>query len=224
MTRWSADLTQADIDRINARNRASRIHVSDSNGNIIKQETDESRAKRSSESLDFRGSSVLQDDSDAGLYHEPQEPRNQGVLPSMRGVYEERGKGLHGAGVPAVDSPALSRGGGVSITLPWPPSVNHYWMQAKNGHRYIGPDGLKFRSEVRMRAHGMPMVRGGVSVEIVAHPPDKRRRDIDNLLKSAIDALQHAGLIEDDSNVEFLTIRRSDRIKGGAVQVEIRRA
>ncbi len=70
----------------------------------------------------------------------------------------------------------------------------------------------------------MPLMTGPVSVSVVAHPPDKKRRDLDNLLKSLLDALQHAGLIEDDSNVTDLRIARADHVRDGAVEVTIRRA
>ena len=54
-----------------------------------------------------------------------------------------------------------------------------------------------------------------------AFPPDRRRRDLDNLLKPALDALQHAGVYEDDSQVDWLVARRRapDRPRG---HVEIR--
>jgi crossover junction endodeoxyribonuclease RusA len=54
-----------------------------------------------------------------------------------------------------------------------------------------------------------------------AYPPDHRRRDIDNLIKATADALQHAGVYEDDSQVDLLVVRRCepDRPRG---HVEVR--
>jgi crossover junction endodeoxyribonuclease RusA len=40
---------------------------------------------------------------------------------------------------------------------------------------------------------------GTVEVGVVAYPPDKRRRDLDNILKCVNDALTHLKAIEDDS-------------------------
>ncbi|NBW22487.1 MAG: RusA family crossover junction endodeoxyribonuclease, partial [Caulobacteraceae bacterium] len=40
---------------------------------------------------------------------------------------------------------------------------------------------------------------GSVRVVIEAFPPDRRKRDLDNILKSLLDALTHAGVWEDDS-------------------------
>jgi crossover junction endodeoxyribonuclease RusA len=49
---------------------------------------------------------------------------------------------------------------------------------------------------------------GQVSVTIDAYPPDRRRRDLDNVLKAALDALTHCGIWADDSQVAELRIRR----------------
>jgi crossover junction endodeoxyribonuclease RusA len=58
-------------------------------------------------------------------------------------------------------------------------------------------------------------------VLIHACPPDRRRRDIDNMLKAPLDAMQHAGVIEDDSLIDDLHIIRQEPIKGGRLVVEI---
>lgn len=47
-----------------------------------------------------------------------------------------------------------------------------------------------------------------LKVDIIAYPPDKRRRDLDNLLKAPQDSLQHAGVFHDDSQIADLRIRR----------------
>lgn len=39
--------------------------------------------------------------------------------------------------------------------------------------------------------------------------PDNRRRDAVNLLKAPLDALAHAGVYEDDSQIVELSIRRA---------------
>jgi len=109
------------------------------------------------------------------------------------------------------------------IALPYPPTVNHYWGQSGT-RRYIMPRGVAFREAVALElyaAHGAP-IEGPVRLDIVAHPPDKRRRDIDNILKALLDALEHGRAFEDDSQVAHLTIRRAEPVNGGRVDVEIR--
>jgi len=98
----------------------------------------------------------------------------------------------------------------VELTLPWPPSVNGYWRHVGN-KVLISADGRKYRETVKaiVTANGakrLPLGRYGVSV--TAFSPDNRRRDIDNLLKALLDALEHAGVYSDDSMIDTLLVRR----------------
>lgn len=65
-------------------------------------------------------------------------------------------------------------------------------------------------------AHGQRL-----AVRVDAHPPDRRRRDLDNLSKALLDALQHAGVIEDDACIDDLRLVRRDVVRGGRVVVTI---
>lgn len=56
---------------------------------------------------------------------------------------------------------------------------------------------------------------------ISLYPPDRRKRDIDNVLKALLDALQHAGCYEDDSQLDDLRIVRCEVRKGGSCVVVI---
>ena len=56
---------------------------------------------------------------------------------------------------------------------------------------------------------------------VVLYPPDKRTRDIDNVLKPTIDALCQAHIFEDDSQIDVLFVRRAETIKGGKCVVSI---
>ena len=98
----------------------------------------------------------------------------------------------------------------VSVELPWPPSVNRYWR--RNGNRYfICVDGVKFRNDVSMLCHKyLHMFDGQVrlSLSIAAYPPDKRRRDLDNVLKAIGDSLEHAQVFKDDNQIDRLVVSR----------------
>jgi crossover junction endodeoxyribonuclease RusA len=48
-----------------------------------------------------------------------------------------------------------------------------------------------------------------VRVEIIAAMPDRRRRDLDNIQKAILDALTHAGVWEDDSQVDDIRVFRA---------------
>lgn len=105
--------------------------------------------------------------------------------------------------------------GMVNILLPWPPSVNNYWRRC--GSRYfVSAAGKKFREEVCYRSQEFKSKFGStkLSVTIQAYPPDKRRRDLDNILKSLLDSLQHAEVYEDDNQIDRLLIERFTPLSG----------
>jgi len=54
-----------------------------------------------------------------------------------------------------------------------------------------------------------------------AFPPDRRCRDLDNLQKPVLDALEHAGVYEDDSQIDLLVTRRREVVQNGRLQVDV---
>lgn len=112
----------------------------------------------------------------------------------------------------------------LTITLPFPPSVNRYW-RAINGRNVLSAEGRQYRLKVSSlcyRVSGFDNRR--LEVIIVANPPDNRRRDLDNLCKATLDCMQHAGLYDDDSQIDRLTIARGAVVKGGGLTVILREA
>ncbi len=105
----------------------------------------------------------------------------------------------------------------LKLTLPWPPSNNHYWGSRGNC-RYLTRQGINYRNDVLAAVWNLgdakPFVlRGTLRVEIIAYPPDRRARDLDNLLKAPLDALAHAGVYVDDKQIAYLSIER-DEVRG----------
>lgn len=86
-----------------------------------------------------------------------------------------------------------------SIVLPYPPSVNRYWRQFR-GRAILSAEARAYHARCLsiVRAVGTP---GPIQVHLIAYPPDKRRRDLDNILKAINDALVRCGLIDDDSMI-----------------------
>lgn len=122
-----------------------------------------------------------------------------------------------------VSRAGANQGSEGSITLPWPPSVNHYWRRSKNGMMHISAEGLAFREAVGWNAlqqNAPKQLTGDLIVDIEAFMPDKRRRDLDNILKALLDALTHADVWFDDSQIVDLRIRKAKTI-GGMVKVKI---
>ena len=54
----------------------------------------------------------------------------------------------------------------------------------------------------------------------MAYRPDNRKRDLDNLLKAALDGMAKGMIYEDDAQIKDLRIRWADTI-GGMLKVKI---
>lgn len=110
----------------------------------------------------------------------------------------------------------------VIMDLPYPPSANTYWRHARGRH-YISPNGLAFRAAVQTAAklYGLIAPAGRLTLSVKLYPPDKRRRDIDNICKALLDSLTHANIIDDDSLIDKLIIERDIIVKGGKCRIYI---
>lgn len=110
----------------------------------------------------------------------------------------------------------------VELTLPWPPSMNRCWRTFQ-GRMIISAEGRAYRKAVADQVliqRGAKHYAGKMKVEIEAFRPDKRRRDLDNLLKAVLDGCTHAGVWEDDSNIVDLRIYWAETI-GGMLKVKV---
>ena len=112
------------------------------------------------------------------------------------------------------------------ITLPWPPTLNTYWRNSVVNGR---PRTMLSRKAkiYRKTVYGWCLkegiaaqkLSGRLAVRIDCYPPDKRKRDLDNLPKAVLDALTHAGVWLDDSQIDELVVVRLDVVKGGMIKV-----
>lgn len=112
--------------------------------------------------------------------------------------------------------------------LPWPPTGNNYYRHAVINGRvsvYLSPKGRAWRENVAMKLikyREGKLFNERLAVEIIAHPPDRRQRDLDNLLKAPLDSLEYARLFENDNQIDDLHIRRAAPEKPGHVIVRVR--
>ncbi|EHL9937452.1 RusA family crossover junction endodeoxyribonuclease [Salmonella enterica subsp. enterica serovar 4,[5],12:b:-] len=118
----------------------------------------------------------------------------------------------------------------MKLTLPFPPSVNTYWRAPNKGplkgHHMVSASGRKYQSEAcaavieQLRRLPKPST-APAAVEIILYPPDKRIRDLDNYNKALFDALTHAGVWEDDSQVKRMLVEWGPVFPKGKVEITI---
>ena len=106
----------------------------------------------------------------------------------------------------------------LSLTLPIPPSANHIWRKYKN-RVVLAPEVDVFRAEVWVAFQGWRAknpcwtmrfpLKGRLSVSLTLVCPNRQHRDLDNLFKATLDALTHAKVWQDDSQVAELHATRA---------------
>lgn len=121
----------------------------------------------------------------------------------------------------------------IELILPYPPSLNHY---KRAGRTIVTKRGKIFQSRVNtdatkrffyevwylVKQKQIESLGGApIALEIDVFPPDKRKRDLDNVLKVTLDALQNAGLFDDDYQVSRLFVERMGIIRQGQIIVRI---
>ncbi|KIU35542.1 RusA family crossover junction endodeoxyribonuclease [Atlantibacter hermannii] len=118
----------------------------------------------------------------------------------------------------------------MKLTLPFPPSVNTYWRAPNRGplagRHLISAAGRKYQSDAcaaiieQLRRLPKPSTTPA-AVAIILFPPDLRRRDLDNYNKALFDALTHAGVWEDDSQVKRMLVEWGPVVPKGKVEITI---
>ena len=113
----------------------------------------------------------------------------------------------------------------LELTLPWPPSANHYKGITKRGGVYVTPRAKQFTREVwaivtqeQVKTFGTKRL----SVLILAHPPDRRDRDLGNVEKCVMDSLEATGVFDNDAQADELCLLRCEPVKNGKLIVKIK--
>lgn len=115
------------------------------------------------------------------------------------------------------------------IVLAWPDKVlspnarAHYHAKAKVAKAYREAAYERMMGFIIADAHGENDERWNPQhLSITFYPPDKRKRDLDNMLssiKAGLDGIADALGVNDERFA--LTIRKGDPVKGGQVCVEV---
>jgi crossover junction endodeoxyribonuclease RusA len=111
------------------------------------------------------------------------------------------------------------------LSLPYPPAANVYYRTGK-GRMYLSQAGRRYKEKVAelISTHCPPIenaLQGRLSVFMGVSAPSARHRDIDSHAKAVLDALQDAGVFDDDEQVEMLMAVRLPKAKGGYCNVVI---
>ncbi len=109
------------------------------------------------------------------------------------------------------------------LSLPWPPSVNRYWVRTRHGGMCVSARGRKFRNDViALMCELKPtMLTGRLKIEIDLYSPTRREPDVDNFNKGIFDSLAHAKVIENDKQFVELNVCKRGVVKGGKAVVRI---
>jgi crossover junction endodeoxyribonuclease RusA len=132
-----------------------------------------------------------------------------------------------------IDQPAAPRASGatpgaataeIRLTLPWPPSINHYWRRAGKVI-HVSTEGTRFsrRCGIAVRAQfAAAPIATPVAVMVECWGPRRNWGDVDNRVKPLLDALTKAELWTDDKLVRDLRIVDRGQCAGGRVVVYVR--
>lgn len=111
----------------------------------------------------------------------------------------------------------------LELRLPYPPTLNSYYRHVGR-YTLLSRKGREYREMVvsLLANQKIEPLSGPLDMMLVFHPPDRRRRDVDNLQKAILDALQHGGAYHNDDQIMHLDVWKRDPIAGGKAIVRLR--
>ena len=117
----------------------------------------------------------------------------------------------------------------IELELPMPPSANRYWRyvngkvlkskQARDYIKIIAQLWMVYKTQTKAKAFGKDQ---RLQIYIQVFPPNRIRRDLDNLLKVLMDSLENAGLFTNDEQIDDIRIMRMEIYPGGKMIVCLR--
>jgi len=113
----------------------------------------------------------------------------------------------------------------LELEIPWPPSSNRYWRNIR-GRTIVSKEARLYKFNIKELIFFIYKIKtpyfGKLELEISAFPPDKRQRDLDNLLKVTLDSLQSGKLFLNDYQIDKIFIERKEVVKNGKLAIKIR--
>lgn len=107
-----------------------------------------------------------------------------------------------------------------TVLLPYPPSTNRLWRYTKRGVYRTSIYVAYLKECAALHMYPEPPLDTPVKMEILACPPDRRRRDLDNLSKCLCDTAVHIGLLEDDHWIHDLHMKWDrENVQNGVLMI-----
>ena len=112
----------------------------------------------------------------------------------------------------------------ITLTLNYPPTLNTYYRSVPGKGVLISAKGRAYRKHViaavSEQLGRFDPLSGQVAIAMHFNPPDRRRRDLDNVDGKAImDALTHAGVWHDDCQVKRRVSEMGEPTPSGRLEV-----
>ncbi len=107
------------------------------------------------------------------------------------------------------------------LMLPFPPSVNNLFSGRTK--RFPSKRYKAWREEAGWALAAqrpLPSFNESVAITLSIGRPDRRRRDLDNLLKAPIDILVEFGVLADDQLIDRLSASWDSDVVGCRVEIE----
>lgn len=119
----------------------------------------------------------------------------------------------------------------LELIFPYPPTINHIYSRGKHGV-YLKPHVKAYReicywqlsafnTKTVISAMATNVINARIKLTIKVYFPDKRRRDLDNILKATLDTLVYCKVIDDDSLIEELHVIKAGYVKHGRLELKI---
>lgn len=118
----------------------------------------------------------------------------------------------------------------MTLLVEYPPTANHMKvpiaikMRSNGRDKWVGrmvlaDKGKKYYRKIKQMFTGFTTLKPPYDVLIEVHVPDLRKRDLPNVEKASVDALDKAGVIVDDSHIANIEIQRFEPLRAGGVLV-----